>query len=64
VSSGQWGRIHHLGSIRTDVLGEPFTADTISLPDDAEGTVVATLVHRPSHVASGKAVLYVHGFCD
>ncbi|MDQ3628880.1 MAG: alpha/beta hydrolase [Actinomycetota bacterium] len=53
-----------MGDIRTDVLGEPFTAETITLPDDAEGPVVATLVHRPAGQPSGTAVLYVHGFCD
>lgn len=53
-----------MGNIRTDVLGEPFTAETIRLPDDAEGTVVATLVHRPAETPSRGAVLYVHGFCD
>ena len=51
----------------TDVLGEPFTAETITLPDDAEGPVEATLVHLPArHPApgGGRAVLHVHGFAD
>jgi len=48
----------------SDVLGEPFVAETIELPDDAEGPVVATLVHRLSERSSPRAVLYVHGFCD
>lgn len=48
----------------TDVLGEPFVAETIELPDDSEGRVVATLVHAPSPDRSSRAVLYVHGFCD
>ena len=49
-----------------DVLGEPFTAETIDLPDDAEGPVVATLVRRPADagVARRGAVLHVHGFAD
>ncbi len=48
----------------TDVLGEPFVAETIELPDDAEGPVTATLVHHPSPDVRRQAVLYVHGFCD
>jgi len=47
-----------------DVLGEPFIAETIELPDDSEGRVVATLVHRPADTTATRAVLYVHGFCD
>ena len=47
-----------------DVLGEPFVAETIELPDDYEGRVVATLVHRPADDTTTRAVLYVHGFCD
>lgn len=47
-----------------DVLGEPFVAETIELPDDSEGRVVATLVHSPAPQQSTRAVLYVHGFCD
>ena len=30
----------------TDVLGEPYLAETITLPPDDEGPVVATLVVR------------------
>ena len=30
----------------TDVLGEPYLAETIPLPPDDEGEVVATLVRR------------------
>jgi hypothetical protein len=51
-------------STRTDALGEPFTAETIPLPDDAEGPVVATLVKRPASAPTTRAVLYVHGFSD
>jgi alpha-beta hydrolase superfamily lysophospholipase len=50
--------------LRTDVLGEPFTAETIELDDDLEGPVVATLVHRAAPVPTRRAVLYVHGFSD
>ncbi|MBA2533097.1 MAG: alpha/beta hydrolase [Nocardioidaceae bacterium] len=47
-----------------DVLGDPFVAETVELPDDYEGRVVATLVHRPADDTTTRAVLYVHGFCD
>lgn len=47
-----------------DILGEPYTCETIPLPADDEGEVVATLVHRPADRPSGRAVLYVHGFAD
>ncbi|WP_182523445.1 alpha/beta hydrolase [Nocardioides dongkuii] len=48
----------------TDVLGEPYLAETIELPDDDEGPVVATLVRRGATPTSRRAVLYVHGFAD
>lgn len=49
----------------TDVLGAPYQARTLELRPDAEGPVVATLVHRPADgPSSGKAVLHVHGFAD
>jgi alpha-beta hydrolase superfamily lysophospholipase len=47
-----------------DVLGEPYLAETIALPPDDEGPVVATLVVRRAEQPTGKAVLHVHGFCD
>ncbi len=47
-----------------DVLGAPYTAETIPLRPDDEGAVVATLVHRPAEGPSRGAVLHVHGFCD
>jgi alpha-beta hydrolase superfamily lysophospholipase len=46
------------------VLGAPFTSETISLGDDSEGVVEATLVKAPAHGETNAAVLYVHGFCD
>jgi alpha-beta hydrolase superfamily lysophospholipase len=49
---------------RVDVLGEPYRAETIELPDDDEGEVVATLVHRRAATPTSKAVLHLHGFCD
>ncbi len=48
----------------TDILGPPYTAETLELPDDDEGIVVATLVRRPADRPSGRAVLHVHGFAD
>lgn len=48
----------------TDVLGEPYLAETIELPDDEEGPVVATLVTRRAERSDGRAVLHVHGFAD
>jgi alpha-beta hydrolase superfamily lysophospholipase len=48
-----------------DVLGAPYVARTLPLRPDAEGQVVATLVHRPATGPStGRAVLHVHGFAD
>jgi len=47
-----------------DVLGEPYLAETITLPPDEEGPVVATLVVRRAPQPTTKAVLHVHGFCD
>jgi alpha-beta hydrolase superfamily lysophospholipase len=48
----------------TDLLGAPYTRETLRLRPDAEGEVVATLVHRPAETSTGRAVLHVHGFCD
>ena len=47
-----------------DVLGEPYLAETLELPPDEEGPVVATLVSRCTEGGSRKAVLHVHGFND
>jgi alpha-beta hydrolase superfamily lysophospholipase len=47
-----------------DILGEPYDAETITLADDEEGAVVATLVSRRTHEPTGRAVLHVHGFAD
>jgi alpha-beta hydrolase superfamily lysophospholipase len=50
--------------LQPDVLGAPYRAETIELPDDDEGSVVATLVSRPAGAPTGRAVLHVHGFAD
>jgi alpha-beta hydrolase superfamily lysophospholipase len=47
-----------------DILGPDYVARTLTLEPDAEGTVTATLVSRKTPRASGRAVLYVHGFVD
>jgi alpha-beta hydrolase superfamily lysophospholipase len=51
-------------AVSTDILGEPYRAETLTFPDDAEGAVTATLVSRRAESSNGRAVLYVHGFCD
>ena len=51
-------------AITIDVLGEPWTAETIHFPPDEDGPVVATLVCRRSERPTGRAVLQVHGFSD
>ncbi len=48
----------------TDVLGEPWLAETIELTADDEGPVVATLVSRKAEQPTGRAVLHLHGFAD
>jgi alpha-beta hydrolase superfamily lysophospholipase len=56
-----------MAEVETDLLGAPYTAETWQLRPDDEGEVVATLVHRPAELPTGrtrKAVLHVHGFCD
>ena len=52
------------GSHEPDVLGEPYLAEVIDLPDDDEGAVVATLVSRRAARATTRAVLHLHGFAD
>ena len=54
----------HQDRVQPDVLGEPYLAETIDLPADAEGPVVATLVHRRAEAPTTRAVLHVHGFAD
>jgi alpha-beta hydrolase superfamily lysophospholipase len=48
----------------TDVLGAPYTSETLHLRPDDEGEVVATLVRRAAPSPTRKAVLHVHGFAD
>jgi alpha-beta hydrolase superfamily lysophospholipase len=47
-----------------DVALDGFEAAELSFPPDDEGPVVATLVRRRSPAPRGRAVLYIHGFCD
>ncbi len=58
MTSGAFDEVH------PDVLGEPYLAETIGLPPDEEGPVVATLVVRRAAQPTGRAVLHVHGFAD
>lgn len=41
-----------------------FQEQTLSLPDDYEGKVVATLISAMCEMPSAKAILYVHGYVD
>ncbi|MEJ7705971.1 MAG: alpha/beta fold hydrolase [Nocardioidaceae bacterium] len=47
-----------------DLLGAPYTSETLELPDDYEGPVISTLVHRPAAGIPRGGVLHLHGFCD
>jgi len=51
-------------AVAEDVLGAPYTAETIVMPDDAEGPVVVTLVKKAAATPTTRAVLYLHGFSD
>ncbi len=48
----------------TDILGPDFDATTLTLPDDHEGPVVATLIRKLRPEKTTKAVLYIHGYLD
>jgi alpha-beta hydrolase superfamily lysophospholipase len=48
----------------SDILGAPYTAELLEMPDDEEGPVTATLVRRQSQRPTRCAVLHVHGFSD
>jgi alpha-beta hydrolase superfamily lysophospholipase len=50
--------------VETDVLGLPYEQRRITLADDFEGEVVATLVRRRAPEPTGRAVLYLHGYVD
>lgn len=47
-----------------DILGEGFEQQTIHMPDDYSGKVVATLVRFAPSDSIRRAVLYVHGYND
>ena len=53
-----------LVTLQADVLGPDYRVETISLPPDSEGSVVATLVTLEAARPTGRAVLHVHGFAD
>ncbi|NYE38261.1 alpha-beta hydrolase superfamily lysophospholipase [Nocardioides cavernae] len=50
--------------LQADILGPDYRVETISLPPDTEGPVVATLVTLEPERSNGRAVLHVHGFAD
>lgn len=50
--------------LQADLLGPDYRVETFSLPPDAEGPVVATLVTLEPEEPNGRAVLHVHGFAD
>ena len=50
--------------MQADVLGPDYRVETISLPPDSEGAVVATLVTLEATRPNGRAVLHIHGFAD
>ncbi len=52
------------GDLETDILGTPYTVETLVLAPDSEGAVEANLVRLGADVPTGRAVLHVHGFCD
>lgn len=45
-------------------INQTYDLETIKLPDDYEGKVVATLLSRPSAHRSDSAVIYLHGWAD
>ena len=47
-----------------DVLGPPYTAETIDFAEDEQGPIVTTLVARKADEPTTKAVLYLHGYND
>jgi alpha-beta hydrolase superfamily lysophospholipase len=55
---------HSKNNYSPDVLGDGFEQLILSLADDYEGEVIATLIRRTSHTLSTKSILYIHGFND
>lgn len=55
---------YSMNNYQDDVLGDGFEQRTLYLPDDAEGTVTATLIRKKTIPKTTKAVLYIHGFID
>ena len=49
---------------RTDILAHGFEQRTLSMPDDYNGKVEATLIRRLSECKTSRALLYVHGYND
>jgi alpha-beta hydrolase superfamily lysophospholipase len=54
-----------LAQWKSDELGDDYEQMQLQFPDDYEGKVIATLVHKKSELPdSAQAILYVHGFSD
>lgn len=49
---------------KEDILQDGFEQRTLSLKDDYEGKVIATLIRRLASETTNKAILYIHGFND
>ena len=64
MSDDRTQELGHDAAAIEDILGAPYTAETLALADDDEGQVVATLVKRPAATTTSRAVLHVHGFSD
>jgi len=45
-------------------INQSYRIETITLPDDYEGKVVATLLAKPAPHPSDSAVIYIHGWAD
>ena len=45
-------------------INRDYRIETIELPDDYEGKVIATLLFRPASAPTDSAVIYIHGWAD
>ena len=52
------------GDYRNDELGNGIVCRTLDMGHDYEGDVVCTLIKRHAPEATGRGVLYIHGFND
>ena len=56
--------VSQAGIWEPDSLGDGIEYTKVAMPDDYSGKVVSTVVRKLSPCASGRAVLYIHGFND